>query len=108
MPCEILSPQIIHPINHNLVAFLAAFEHEGKVRVFGNSCTHVAGGDDLAVVLDRQHLDIMHRYQFIGGLVLITAMFHRVSDQATDLGVAVDAFGADFNRGHPNLHSRRW
>lgn len=96
MLCRILAAQIIHPVDYNFIARFAAFQQKSKVRVFGNTCTHVAGGDGFAIMGHGQHLDVMRGNEFVGGFVLVPAMFHWVRNQGADLGVAVQPFGAYF------------
>jgi hypothetical protein len=105
---RILIAQIIHPVDKDFISWLAAFQMKCKIRIFGNTGTHIAGGNNFAVVLNRQHLNVMGRDKLIGGKVLVPAMFHRMGNKGSYLGVTVQPFRTYFDAGHANLRTHRW
>lgn len=86
---RILVTQIINPVDNDYIPWIATFQQKRKIRIFGNSGTHIAGGDGFAVMGDGQYLNVMRRNEFIGGFILVSPMLHGVGDESTDLGVAV-------------------
>lgn len=90
---------IVYPTDRDFVTGFGIFQHEGEKRVFSNAPAQIAGKNEAAVKFYADFLNEMRGYQ-LTGFVAVTAVFHRMSDQCSDLGFSIQAFAADFDAGH--------